>query len=355
MPLSRLSRTALIAMLCTIVLAFSAFSGCLSGLPVQGKFTEPRAYICQADAGIVSVLNQTSGATVAKIEMPARPLGAAVSRDGGRVYVSNGRNVSIIDARTNKITGSIPTRAPTTGHLAVSPDDKRLFVVCDGGLSIIDLARGKGNESAFVEGVTAMDIGTSKDGKYVFTTDWARCALQVTNTQTGRLEMTINLLSRDLPQGSTTWKGEQVALAGQAAGLDVSPDGKQAAVGIRDGSFVPIVDLQSLSVKETISLNGTSYQGVAYSPDGSRLYLAHYDGNRIVALDTQTYGLAGYIPVGEKPMMIEITPDGKLMYVTHEHSEVKVVSLPDGTLLKTLNMIVSGNGKTIAFNPAAAD
>lgn len=341
-------------MVFTTIMVFSALSGCLAGLPGQQKFTEPRAYICQADSGIVSVLNQTSGSTVTEIKMPASPLGATVSHDGNRVYVSNGYNVSVLDARKNEITGNIQTRAQPTGYLAISPDDKHLFVVCNGGLSIIDLTSSKGNETAFVDGVTAMDIEISKDGKYLYTTDWGKCALQVTNTQTGKLEMTLNLLSGDQPQGTTLWQGGQVATAGQAVGLDVSPDGRQAAVGIWAGSFVPIVDLQSLAMEETVSLNGRSYQGVAYSSDGNRLYLAHYDGNRIVVLDTLSYSLIGYFPVANSPKNIEITPDGKYMYVTHEAGKIEILSLPGGHRLKTLNIIASKDGKNIAFNPAAA-
>lgn len=55
-------------------------------------------------------------------------MGVAVSGDGRRVYVSNGRgnSVLVIDARTYKILTTIPVEGRPWG-IAISPDNKKVY------------------------------------------------------------------------------------------------------------------------------------------------------------------------------------------------------------------------------------
>jgi len=81
---------------------------------------------------------------IATIQLPegSRPMACAMSADGKRLYVSNGRaeTISVIDPDQNKVIGSIRAGARVWG-LAISPDGKFLYSANgpSNDISIIDL------------------------------------------------------------------------------------------------------------------------------------------------------------------------------------------------------------------------
>lgn len=340
----------IILLMFACVLTFTIVAGCSGGTT---KFTEPRAYVCENGLNVVAVLDPSTGMSLGEIGLSHNPSGVAVSHDGNFVYINDGSNVAVADARTNRIVCDIATSQPTKGYLVVSPDDRRLYVVCNGGLSVIALTNSSGNEIGFIDSVDAMGIGISPDGKYVYTTDWGNCLLQLVNTGEMRIEKSIDLIPAGMSHGTIPWQGMQVKTAGQAVGLAVSPDGRHAVVGIWAGSFAPIVDLQSMTLEKAVPLNGRSFQCVAFSPDSKWVYISHYDGNRIIVLNGSTFEQLSSLDTAASPKNIAITPDGNYLYVTHENGPVEIIGLPYGGKVKTLDFAASKDGTNIAFNPAA--
>jgi DNA-binding beta-propeller fold protein YncE len=331
------------------LLAFIIVDGC-SGVT---KFTEPRAYVCEIGRNVVAVLEPGTGELLGEINVSHNPCGVAVSHDGNYVYINDGSGIAVADARTNRVVSNISTSQPTTGYLIVSPGDSHLYVVCNGGLSVIELTKGGGKEIGFVDNVAAMGIGISPDGKFVYTTDWGNCLIQVVNTGERRIEKSIDLIPANISHGTTPWQGMGVKAVGQAVGLAVSLDGRHAVVGIWAGSFAPVVDLQNMRLEKAVPLNGRSYQCVAFSPDSMWVYISHYDGNRIVVLNGSSFTQISSLNTAARPKNIAITPDGKYMYVAHEYGPVEIIGLPYCGNVKTLDFAASKSGMNIAFNPAA--
>ena len=320
---------------------------------VIGDYTGPTAYVCQKNSRSVEVLETATGRLLDEITLSHQPAGVVTSHDGKFVYVTDGSSIAVVEAITNRVANHIPASQFTTGYLVVSPDDRRLYTVCNGGLSVMKLEAGSGVEIGFVDGVTAMGIGISPDGRYVYTTDWGNCSMQVINTGELRIEKTIDLVPYYENRGTIPWEGGQVKAAGQAVGLAVSPDGRHAVIGIWAGSFAPVVDLVNQTLEKAVSLGGMSYQCVAFSPDGKRVYISHYNGDRIIVLYGATLGQIGAIKVAAAPKNIAITPDGKYLYVAHEDANVEIVSLSDYSIVRTLDIVASPSGQNIAFSPAA--
>jgi YVTN family beta-propeller protein len=100
----------------------------LAGLTVDSKAN--RLYVSEPTADQVAVLNETSGAIVARIGVGTTPYGILFNPILNRVYVANfgGHNLTVIDPATNKVTRSIPgLSAPlwlaldsTNGHIFVA-------------------------------------------------------------------------------------------------------------------------------------------------------------------------------------------------------------------------------------------
>ena len=72
-----------------------------------------RAYVINAFANTVSVVNTASYQVVATIPVGNGPSGLSVTADGSELLVENGRdnNVSIINTATNAVTATIATGA----------------------------------------------------------------------------------------------------------------------------------------------------------------------------------------------------------------------------------------------------
>src|SRR5207249_1572841 len=59
-------------------------------------------------------------------------------------------------------------------------------------------------------------------------------------------------------------------------------------------------------------------EGIAVSPDGSKVYVTAETSNTVSVLDAATGRLRKTIPVGENPRTVALTPDGRRAYVTAE-------------------------------------
>lgn len=101
------------------------------------------AYISQPVPGCVSVVDLSSGATVAEIAVPIGAEGLAVSPDGSRVWVASGRSgsFSIINTRTRKLERTLPCRG-FPFRVRFSPDGTLVAVSCPlaGDVVLVDAA-----------------------------------------------------------------------------------------------------------------------------------------------------------------------------------------------------------------------
>jgi len=70
-----------------------------------------------------------------------------------------------------------------------------------------------------------------------------------------------------------------------------------------------VIDAATNMVTAKISVGGGS-QGVAVSPDGSKLYVANECDNTVSVIDAVTNMGTATITVGVNPVGVAITPDG---------------------------------------------
>ena len=89
----------------------------------------------------------------------------------------------------------------------------------------------------------------------------------------------------------------------------------------------------ALQPKSTIPVGCGSYMnGMAFTPDGSRLYLTCYtDPGAVKVIDPAAARVIGSIPVGRYPEGVAFSPDGLRAYVANYISEsVSVIDVPNG-------------------------
>ena len=164
-----------------------------------------------------------------------RPHDPVLDRKRDLLYVTTEleQAVTVIDPRTLKIVGKIPTGQQQSHMLALSHDGRLGYTanVGPGTVSVLDMV---GRKTAAVIPVSdkVQRISISPDDKLVFTSDQTQPRLAVIDTATRKVR---------------TW----VPLSGLGYGTAPTPDGRWLLVAVPKQNAVDVVDLQSMRVAHT--------------------------------------------------------------------------------------------------------
>jgi YVTN family beta-propeller protein len=102
--------------------------------------------------------------------------------------------------------------------------------------------------------------------------------------------------------------------------LGVAPSSAQNAyiTNAGDNTVSVIVTATNTVVGSPITV-GANPQGVAVTPDGSKVYVANAGDNTVSVIDTVSNMVVGLpIKVGVGPIGVAVTPDGSKVYVANE-------------------------------------
>jgi YVTN family beta-propeller protein len=149
-----------------------------------------------------------------------------------------------------------------------------------------------------------------------------------------------------LPNGQTiTPAGAQVEVNDRPLGIAVSPDGAQAAVATAS-NFAPraihIINLATQAVAQTLSI-GNSFVGIAYSPDGTTLYVGGGADNDVKIFTKGADDLWSQQPriliAGSAPSGLNLSPAGDKLYVAlNRRNALGIVD----TMTRTIVQIPTG-------------
>jgi YVTN family beta-propeller protein len=200
----------------------------------------------------------------------------------GLLYVTTelDQTVSIIDPRTLKIVGTVPTGQAESHMLAITRDGKRGYTanVGPGTVSVLDLEARKTIGIIPISGETQR-ISLSVDDHWVFTADQAQPRLAAIDTSTNKVAKWI-----DLP----------------SPGYGTAPtmDGRWLVVAVPKARQVAVVDLISMKVAHTIDVPA-SPQEVLIRPDNRVAYVSCDASAKIAAIDISTWKVSALIDAGK--------------------------------------------------------
>jgi len=130
-------------------------------------------------------------------------------------------------------------------------------------------------------------------------------------------------------------------------GVAVTPDGtKVYVVNFSDGT-VSVIATASNTVVATINLSvsgGITAKGVAVSPNGSKVYVATQSGSTgfVAVIDTASNTFTtidlGSVPVGSVPAAVAVSPDSSTVYVTIAPAGVVVIDAATNAVIGTINV-----------------
>ena len=236
----------------------------------------------------------TDGSNMVIIDVPSRKVSGNVDfghgvrphcviyeRHSGMLYVTTelDKAVTIVDPKTLKIVGSVPTGQPESHMLAISSDGKLGYTsnVGPGTVSVLDL---KARKTIAVIPVApgAQRISISNDDKLVFTSDQTKPQLAVIDTATNKIK---------------SW----VPLPGSGYGTASTKDGKWLLVAIPAEGKVAVVDLDSLKVARTIDVPSAP-QEILVRPDGLVAYVSCNRSKQVAVIDLAQWKVQSLIDAG---------------------------------------------------------
>lgn len=212
-----------------------------------------------------------------------RPHCPQFGRDG-LLYVTTelDHTITIIDPKTYKIVGAIPTGQAESHMLILSHDGDRGYTanVGPGTVSVLDI---KARKLVKIIPVSSQvqRIAISNDDRWVFTSDQTRPQMAVIDTAALKV---------------VKW----VPLDGLGYGAAPSKDGRWLLVAVPDSNDVNVIDLNTMKVARTVPLGaGTSPQEVLVRPDGKAAYVSCAGTSRVAEIDLATWKVTRRIVTGK--------------------------------------------------------
>ena len=200
----------------------------------------------------------------------------------GLLYVSTelDQTISIIDPKTLKIVGTVPTGQPESHMFIISHDGRRAYTanVGPGTVSVLDLENRKTLTIIPISKQTQR-ISISNDDRLVFTADQITPQLAVVDTATNKVK---------------AW----VPLPAAGYGTSPTPDGRWLVVAVPKANKVAVVDLTTMKVAHLVDVPSAP-QETLVRPDGKMAYVSCDASNKVAAISTSTWKVEQLIDAGK--------------------------------------------------------
>jgi YVTN family beta-propeller protein len=210
-----------------------------------------------------------------------RPHCPVYDRANGLLYVTTelDQTVTIIDPKTLKIVGTVPTGQKESHMLVITRDGKRGYTsnVGAGSVSVLDMA-GRKTIAIIPISKESQRIAISNDDKMVFTSDQTKPQLAVIDTATNKIK---------------TW----VELPAVGYGTYPTRDGRFLLVTLPKANKLAVVDLASLKVVRTVDVADDPVKVLA-SPDGKVAYVSCSKAKQIAVVDLSSWKVNSLIDAG---------------------------------------------------------
>ena len=211
-----------------------------------------------------------------------RPHKAVYNPADNLLYVSAELDnaVAILDPKSLKLVGSVPTGAPESHMLVLSPDGHRAYTanVSTGTVSVLDLHARK-VVTIIPVSKEVQRIAISNDGALVFTSAVGKPELDVIDTATNSVKT-------------------RIPLPAEGYGAAATADGHFLLLALPAVDRVALIDLRTLTLARTIP-TPPGPQAVLLRPDGRVAYVSCMHSKTIIAIDIGSFAITQHIAAGE--------------------------------------------------------
>jgi YVTN family beta-propeller protein len=286
---------------------------------------------------------------------------AAVAGPSLLVVTKQSHVLSIVDAKTLKVTAQVPI-GEDPHEVVILPDNKTAYVSRFGegtlntlavvdlinakALPDVDIAPLKGPHGFVLRGQTlwftvdkakalaALDLGSNKvinilgtgqDRTHMIWANADASKIIASNAVSGTLSIfdartDAPILAPGAPPAPASYtspgfKHTLVQTGRLAEGFAVSPDAKDVWVGDADGK-IHIIDLVTNAERESFDAGTVLANRLAYTPDGKYVVVTQKRGRDLVVIDAKTHAVAYRVPIEENGASgIQMQPDGSRVFI----------------------------------------
>jgi YVTN family beta-propeller protein len=302
--------------------------------------------------GEVAVINTATNAEVADIQTPTLPGDTVVTPDGSQVWIGGGRSIYVASPTTDTVTTTIsldsvvpPTDSGSAGKIVFDSTGAYAYVLVSDNQAT-DLVKISTATDAIVGSVnvgnSAQSLAISPDGSAIYISSQSSDSVSVVDT----VSLTVS----------------SVIYTGASSGLDiaVSPDGSQVYVAYSQDfngfqSDVVVISTATGTVTTRIPI-GAYYdvlRGMAFSANGSTLYVPDAATNVVNEVSTATNTVTGTIGGFQSPVAITLDNAAGTAYVSNLNAGdgyIAVVDLASGTITDTIPGFDYPGATSIATN-----
>ena len=315
----------------TVALAIGIMA--VLGLSATAEAQE-KAYVANLAGGTTSVIDLATHTVVATIPTPTQPLGAVVSPDGSRAYVTAGPPaIHVIDTATDTVLTAIALPNQSSAA-AITEDGSKLYVPAQfaGSIAVIDTAT---NTIANTIDLTSVGnfptlypmevqggrgyLARDRDVVVIDTdTDTVVTTLTTTNASDGQIRHAVPFGNRlyvfhrkvfgiaviDLDTGTQIATIPFAKSVAQFSTGAISPDGSTLYAPNLNWAPSKVLAIDTSTFTVTSIPSGTpnsSFPSAALNADGTILYAPNMLRNEVAVIDTTTNTLLTTVPVGASP------------------------------------------------------
>jgi len=211
-----------------------------------------------------------------------RPHCPLIGPKDGLLYVTTELNqtITLIDPKTLKIVGYIPTGQPESHMLALSHDGLRGYTanVGPGTVSVLDIKARKVLKIVQISSNTQR-ISISPDDHWVFTADQTKPELVMIDTT----------------KNAIAWRRP---LEGVAYGTAPTPDGRWLLITLPDQNKIAVFDVKAMKVVRSVAV-GDYPQEIIVRPDGKAAYVSCEKSNQVAEINLENWTVTRLIATGK--------------------------------------------------------
>jgi YVTN family beta-propeller protein len=299
---------------------------------------EPKlAIVLNSGEASVSLIDMLTRKVIKTVPVGKEPHHLMITPDQKTLLIANavGNDITLMNPVNGEITGRIPNIIDPY-QIGYSPNNKWFVSNCN-RLDRVDVYQALGSDLKLAKsiklGKTPSHLAFTADSKIVFIT------LQDSN----------ELAAIDLDTQTVIWK---MTIGKVPAGIWMTPGDQYLLVGITGEDYVQVIDWKNRKEVKRI-LTGKGAHNFRPLGDKKHVFVTNRIASSISLINMQTLEKVGDItglPAGPDDM--EITPDGKTLWVTLRFSKkVGVIDIPSMKLTSVIPVGRSPHG--VFFTPSA--
>ena len=311
---------------------FAAALCCLSGAAAMPVLAQPAPlFVLNSLDANVSVINPLTWTETKRIATGKEPHHIYLTPDEKSVIVANALSdtLTFIDPKTAEVQRVIPGILDPY-QLRFSPDMK-WFVTAANRLNHIDIYRWDGSNITLVK-----RVATGKTPSHLWIDSKS-------TTVYSTMQDSDELIALDLATQTIKWR---TATGSIPADLYGSADDKLILVGLTGGDTVEVFDVSGKQPQRTrVIKTGAGAHAFRALGDGRHVLISNRVANSISKIDLQTLTVVDNYPAPGGPDCMEVSRDGKLIYVTSRWArKLTVIDMASRKVVRQVNVGKSPHG-----------